>query len=51
MAMDVNDLLAMVAAWGPCTDDPCLADMIDEGIADMSDLLYVLASWSACIAC
>ncbi|MBT7350917.1 MAG: hypothetical protein HN811_00485 [Phycisphaerae bacterium] len=36
------------AAWGPCTDDPCLADVTGDDIVDTSDLLYLLASWGPC---
>ncbi|MFK7960629.1 MAG: glycoside hydrolase family 9 protein, partial [Phycisphaerales bacterium] len=39
----VGDLLAVLAAWGPCAD--CPADRNGDGTVDVNDLLSVLAAW------
>lgn len=44
-AVDVDDLLAVLAAWG--TGDPA-ADIVPDGIVNVDDLLVILASWGAC---
>ncbi len=41
----VNDVLAVVAAWG--SDDPD-ADVNGDGIAGTDDLLAVIANWGPC---
>lgn len=41
----VNDLLALIAAWGSA--DPDL-DLDGSGIVDVGDLLVVIAAWGAC---
>ncbi len=40
------DLLAVLAAWGPCPD--CPEDLDDEGVVGFGDLLIVLAAWGPC---
>ena len=42
--VDVVDLLAVLAAWGPCED--CPEDLNGDGVVDVLDLLIVLANWS-----
>ena len=44
--VDVNDLLAVIAAWGPCKN--CSEDVDDSGSVDVNDLLTVIASWGPC---
>lgn len=39
----LSDLLAVLAAWGPCGD--CPADVDGDGSVTLSDLLAVLAAW------
>jgi hypothetical protein len=41
--VDVTDLLALLAAWGPCAD--CPEDIDGSGAVDVTDLLAVLAAW------
>ncbi|MHC4413950.1 MAG: hypothetical protein ACYS0G_01565 [Planctomycetota bacterium] len=43
----INDLLILLAAWGPCPDppDPCPADLNGDGTVGMGDLLALLADW------
>jgi len=42
-AVDFADVLALLAAWGPCT--MCPADITHDSIVDRCDLDVVLASW------
>lgn len=44
-AVDVNDLLAVLGAWGDKGGD---ADVNDDGVVDVADLLQVLADWGPC---
>lgn len=39
------DLLALLAAWGPCAES-CAADLDDDGVIGFGDLLVLLAAWS-----
>jgi len=43
----VNDLLSLLAAWGPCPDSPapCTADIDGDGSVNVTDLLTLLANW------
>lgn len=43
-AVDVSDLLILLAAWGPCGKD-CPGDLNGDGSVDVSDLLILLANW------
>lgn len=40
----VNDLLAIVAAWGPCAE--CNEDINNDGLVNVTDLLEVIGFWS-----
>jgi hypothetical protein len=42
--VDVNDLLAVIGAWGPCPV-PCPADLNGDGVVDVNDLLMVIGNW------
>ena len=44
-SVDFNDLLLLLAAWGPC-GNPCPEDLSGNGSVDFADLLLVLAAWS-----
>ena len=46
--VDVQDLLALFSAWGPCPGppDPCPADINGDGAVDVQDLLALFANWS-----
>ena len=41
----LTDLVAVLAAWGPCPP-PCAADLNSSGAVDLADLLLVLAGWT-----
>ena len=45
--VDVTDLLAAIAAWGPCSGD-CPADLDGSGEVNVTDLLAVIAGWGPC---
>ena len=42
-----NDLLILLAFWGPCPDPPtaCTPDLDFDGVVGVSDLLILLADW------
>ncbi|MFK7961367.1 MAG: hypothetical protein AB8G96_12680 [Phycisphaerales bacterium] len=41
-----DDLLRLLAAWGPCSD--CPADLNADGMVDAADLSGLLAAWGPC---
>ena len=48
-AVDVDDLLAVINAWGQCppgTIDDCPEDFNANGVVDVDDLLIVINAWS-----
>ena len=49
-AVEVIDLLALLAVWGPCPvgPDPCPGDIDGNGAVEVIDLLALLAVWGAC---
>lgn len=46
-SVGIGDLLALLAAWGPCPNPPaeCPSDLNGDGTTGISDLLAVLANW------
>jgi hypothetical protein len=44
-AVDVADMLALLAAWG-ATSGP--ADLNNDGLVDVDDLLILMAAWGSC---
>ncbi|MCI0676336.1 MAG: hypothetical protein L0Y42_11250, partial [Phycisphaerales bacterium] len=44
--VNVDDLLALITAWGPC--DVCVTDTNDDRIIDVDDLLGVISNWGQC---
>ena len=40
----LDDLVALLAAWGPC-GDPCPSDLDGDGSTDLDDLVSLLADW------
>ena len=45
-AVGVTELLALLAAWGPCPG--CDEDLDGDGQVAVSDLLLLLAGWGPC---
>jgi hypothetical protein len=45
-AVDTGDLVAVLAAWGPCPG--CPEDFDGSGVVDTGDLLVVLSTWGPC---
>jgi hypothetical protein len=43
--VDVFDLLALLAAWGPCGKGECPADLNGDNVVDVFDLLTLLGNW------
>lgn len=46
-AVGVDDLLALLALWGPCPA-PCDADLDGDGEVEVDDILALLAMWGNC---
>jgi len=47
--VDVDDLLAVISAWGPCVDpDDCPADMDGDGTVSVDDVLAVISAFGPC---
>jgi hypothetical protein len=44
--VDVDDLLALINAWGPC--EVCVTDINDDRVIDVDDLLGVINNWGQC---
>jgi hypothetical protein len=49
-AVDVDDLVAVILAWGNCPKPPaaCGADTDDSGAVDVDDLVAVILAWGDC---
>ncbi len=48
-SVNVTDLLALIAAWGPCADPGnCPADLNGDEIVNVTDLLALIAAWGPC---
>ena len=43
-SVTIDDMLAMLGAWGPCAG--CPADANRDGVVDVNDVLLLLAAWS-----
>ena len=46
-AVNVSDLLILLAGWGPC-QAVCPADVDRDGSVNVWDLLEILSNWGAC---
>lgn len=49
--VNVDDLLAVINAWGPCPPGSCPADIAPlggNGVVNVDDLLAVINGWGAC---
>ncbi|MHC5115133.1 MAG: hypothetical protein ACYTGP_11985, partial [Planctomycetota bacterium] len=45
-AVDFADILAIIAAWGPCAD--CDEDLNGDGDVGFGDILVVIGAWGDC---
>ncbi len=45
-AVDIGDLIAVLAAWGPCNG--CVEDLDGSGDVEIGDLIAVLLAWGPC---
>jgi hypothetical protein len=45
-AVDFNDLLRVLGAWGDCESEDCPEDLDGDGDVDLDDVLRVLANWT-----
>jgi hypothetical protein len=49
LMVNVDDLVAVILAWGPCDGEPCPADIDGSGVVDVDDLVEgVILSWGVC---
>ena len=44
--VNIDDLFAVLGAWGPCDD--CPEDMNLDGVVDIDDLFEILDHWGPC---
>jgi hypothetical protein len=44
--IDVDDLIAVIAGWGPCPEG-CAADVDGSDAVDVDDLIFVILNWPA----
>ncbi len=44
--VNLEDLLAVLQAWGPCDPGECPEDADGDGMVGLTDLLLVLSTWS-----
>jgi hypothetical protein len=46
--VNIDDIFALIAAWGPCSAPPadCLTDLDNDGDTDIDDLFTIIAYWS-----
>ncbi|MHC5113852.1 MAG: hypothetical protein ACYTGP_05430 [Planctomycetota bacterium] len=42
-----SDVLAIIAAWGPCVGE-CPEDLSGNGVVDFADILAVIGAWGPC---
>ena len=50
--VDVADLLALLAAWGPCPHkSECPKNLDGSGTIELADLLILLPAWRPCAIC
>ena len=45
-SVDVDDMLALLNSWGPCSG--CAADFDASGEVEVNDMLALLAAWGVC---
>jgi hypothetical protein len=45
---NVDDLLALIGAWGACGLGVCAADLTCDKTVNVDDLLALISAWGAC---
>ncbi|UCD74630.1 MAG: hypothetical protein JSV91_12680 [Phycisphaerales bacterium] len=45
-AVNIDDLFAVLGAWGPCSD--CPEDVNGDGVVNIDDIFDVLGAWGPC---
>jgi hypothetical protein len=48
-AVDINDLLAMLGAWGQTCPEGCPADLTGDGAVGIDDVLSLIAAFGPCV--
>lgn len=46
--VDIDDLVAVITAWGPCTHGGCPADVNGDNNVNIDDLTAVITAWGPC---
>ena len=46
-SVDYDDLLLIIAHWGPCLTTPCATDLTGDATTDFNDLIRVLGAWTS----
>jgi hypothetical protein len=46
--VNIDDLLAVITGWGPCTSGCCIADVDHNATVNIDDLLAVINGWGMC---
>jgi spore coat protein A len=46
--VNIDDLLTVINAWGPCITIPCAAAVTGNGTVNIDDLLTVIYGWGPC---
>ncbi len=41
--IDVNDILALIVAWGPC--EGCVEDLNGDGFVNVNDIIELISNW------
>jgi hypothetical protein len=44
--VNIDDLVAVITAWGPCSISICPADVNADGVVNIDDLIVVISHWS-----
>ena len=47
LVVNIDDLLAVISAWGPCAS--CVADINGDGQVNLDDLLAIINAWGPCL--
>jgi len=45
-AVNGDDLIAVILAWGPCRKQGACPDINEDGVVDVDDLIAVILNWT-----